>query len=83
MQTTITYAIPDTMLDGILTQLGYSDNLGVSNEVYMNESIKKVVLPAIADVFINAKQAQIAKILAQMPAEVHASVEQMLSITTV
>ena len=83
MQTTITYAIPDTMLDGILAQLGYTEEMGVSKELFMNEAIKKVVLPAIADVFINAKQAQIARIAQAMPAEVHASVEQMLSITTV
>ena len=82
MQTTITYAIPDTMLDGILAQLGYTEEMG-SKEIFMNEAIKKVVLPAIADVFINAKQAQIARIAQAMPAEVHASVEQMLSITTV
>jgi hypothetical protein len=71
------------MLDGILVQLGYTEEIGISKELYMNEAIKKVVLPAIADVFINAKQAQIAKIAQSMPAEVHASVAQMLSITTV
>ncbi len=70
------------MLDGILAQLGYTDDLW-SKEDFMNESIKKIVLPAIADVFINAKQAQIAKIAQSMPAEVHASVKQMFSITTV
>jgi hypothetical protein len=70
------------MLDGILSQLGYTEEMG-SKELYMNEAIKKVVLPAIADVFINAKQAQIAKIASDMPSEVRHSVAQMLSITTV
>ena len=83
MHTTITYAIPDTMLDGILVQLGYTTELGISKEIFMNEAIKKVVLPAIADVFINAKQAQLANLAQVMPAEVRTSVSQMLSITTV
>jgi hypothetical protein len=70
------------MLDGILAQLGYTEELG-SKEIFMNEAITKVVLPAIADVFINTKQIELAKIAQSMPAEVHALVEQMLSITTV
>jgi hypothetical protein len=82
MQTTIKYEVPDNMLDGILAQLGYSEELG-SKEIFMNEAITKVVLPAIADVFINTKQIELAKIAQSMPGEVHALVEQMLSITTV
>jgi hypothetical protein len=82
MQTTIRYEVPDNMLDGILAQLGYSEDLG-SKEIFMNEAITKVVLPAIADVFINTKQIELAKIAQSMPSEVHALVKQMLSITTV
>ncbi len=83
MQTTISYAIPDAMLDGILIQLGYSDRIVISKEDFMNEAIKNVVTPAIANVFINMKQSQISDALAKMPSEVHASVSQMLSITTI
>lgn len=40
MQTTITYSVPEQELDGILAMLGYSNELGVSKEVFMNEAIK-------------------------------------------
>lgn len=83
MHTTIIYDIPADYLEGILVQLGYSDTLGVSKELFMNEAIKKVVLPAIANVFINVKQAQIAQISQDMPAEVQESVSKMLSINTI
>lgn len=82
MQTTISYNVPEEQLDSILAQLGYTEEMG-EKEIFMNEAIKKVVLPAIADVFINARQAEIAKIEQKMPSEVHASVAKMLSITTV
>lgn len=80
MQTTITYNVPDEDIEGILGMLGYTEG---SKEDFMNEAIKKVVLPAIAGVFINVKQEQIAKMSQSMPAEVHATVGQMLSIITV
>lgn len=82
MKTQITYDVPDAILDSILAQLGYTESTNISKEEFMNEAIKKVVLPAIADVFINAKQAEIVKTANEMPAKVHASVAQMLSITT-
>lgn len=83
MKTTISYTVPDEMLKGILIQLGYSDTMEISEEEFMNQAIKNVVILAIAKVFVDLKQSQISEVLANMPAEVHTSVSQMLSITTV
>lgn len=83
MQTTITYSVPEQELDGILEMLGYSNELGVSKEVFMNEAIKGVVLPAISDVFINIKQKEISKLSQEMPAQVRNNVNTMVSITTI
>lgn len=83
MQTTISYNIPDEALDNILGMLGYSDEMGMQKEVFMNEAIKSVVIPAIADKFINIKHAEASKMIANIPHEIRGTVEKMISITTV
>lgn len=80
MQTTITYNVPEDKLEGILSMLGYTEG---NKEEFMNNHISCVVLPAITDVFINLKQAEISKVSAQMPSQVRAMVEAMVSIKTV
>lgn len=80
MKTTITYSVPEQELDGILSTLGYSEG---NKEEFMNNAIKNVVLPAISDVFINIKQQEISKLSQEMPSQVRANVESMVSITTV
>lgn len=79
MQTTITYNVPENKLDGILSMLGYVEG---NKEEFMNNHISCVVLPAITDVFINLKQAEISKASAQMPNQVRGMVESMISIST-
>lgn len=79
MQTTITYNVPEEQLDSILAMLGYIE---WDKEAFMNEAIRGVVIPSISDKFINLKQAEISKLAHEMPAQVQAMVESMLSITT-
>ena len=80
MQTTISYNIPESKEAEILFLLWYTN--GDKSE-FINEKIKQVVMPAISDVFINAKQSLFAKELSNMPSSVRETVEQMISITTV
>lgn len=83
MQTTITYNIPDVQLPTIIEMLGYDASSGIAKELFMNEAIKSAIIPAITDVFINIKQKEVSKISSAIPQETRATVESMISITTV
>ncbi len=80
MQTNITYNIPEEKEEEILFLLWYTS---WDKAEFINERIKQVVLPAISDVFVNAKQSLIAKEMASIPSSVRETVETMISITTV
>jgi hypothetical protein len=83
MKTTITYNIPDSKIVEILFMLGYTPDMPCTKEDFMNEVMKKAVVGAVSMVFTDAKTNMIEKMKLKIPEEVHATVEQMLSITTV
>jgi len=80
MQTNITYNIPEEKEEEILFLLWYTS---WDKSQFINERIKQVVLPAISDVFVNARQSLMAKEMTNIPSSVRETVETMISITTV
>ena len=83
MKTQITYNVPDEKLDEILGMLGYSEDMPITKEEFMNQAVSSVVIPAISDKFINIKQAEAQRAVTNIPKETIEAVTSMISITTV